>query len=243
MSDWVKWHRSYDTSSSMKARLELVQSQISSCLIEVLPGPIRVISICAGDGRDIIGTLKNHSRRGDVHVRLIELNAELVEAGRRAAQFNGLVDQIEFFHGDATKSKAYRGSIPAEMVLACGVFGNVRTKHFPHLIGTLCSLCHSGSFLIWTRVLSRDGFQKVEKVRELLQRAAFEEVFCDFSDVANHFIGSHRYIGIPQPLHKRKKLFQFTDRQKIERPNFIVRKILLPCRKAIKKINARDLIN
>jgi hypothetical protein len=160
----------------------------------------------------------------------------LVEAGRRAAQIAGIENQIEFIHGDATKSRTYQGIIPADLVLACGVFGNVRMRHISHLIFRLRSLCRSGSFLVWTRVLSRDGLREVETIRDLLQKAAFEQVCLEFSDVTNHFIGSHRYVGINQPLTKRKRLFKFTDRRKIERPNFFVRNVLLPSRRAIKII-------
>lgn len=237
MTDWIKWHRSYDTSPSMMARLELVQLQISSCLTKLTQGSIRIISICAGDGRDIIGVLRSHSRRQDARVHLIELNAELLEAGRRAAQIAGIENQIEFIHGDATKSRTYQGITPADLVLACGVFGNVRTRHISHLIFRLRSLCRSGSFLVWTRVLSRDGLRKVETIRDLLQQAAFEQVCLEFSDVTNHFIGSHRYAGIYQPLTKKKRLFKFKDRRKIERPNFFIRNVLLPSRRAIKIIS------
>ena len=55
--DWLQWHKEYDTWPELQKRLHLVQSHISSCLTSLPPGPINVISVCAGDGRDLCGVL------------------------------------------------------------------------------------------------------------------------------------------------------------------------------------------
>ena len=36
------------------------------------PGELRVVSMCAGQGRDVIGVLSQHPRRSDVRARLVE---------------------------------------------------------------------------------------------------------------------------------------------------------------------------
>ena len=41
-----------------------------------------MVSACASDGRDLLGTLANHPRAKDVHARLVEINAQLVERGK-----------------------------------------------------------------------------------------------------------------------------------------------------------------
>jgi hypothetical protein len=58
--DWLQWHKEYDTWPELQKRLHLVQSHISGCLTSLPPGPISVISVCAGDGRDLCGVLSMH---------------------------------------------------------------------------------------------------------------------------------------------------------------------------------------
>lgn len=100
--DWVKWHRRCDTSPTLISRLELVQLHISNCLDKLPSGPIQVISVCAGDGRDLIGVVKDHCRKKDVNARLVELNSDLVKAGRVATLDAELASQFEFLNCDAT---------------------------------------------------------------------------------------------------------------------------------------------
>ena len=87
-------------------------------------GEIRVISMCAGDGRDLLGALRAHPRRNDVRARLVESDATLVNRGRDDARAAGL-GGVSFALGDASTTSAYEGAVPADIVLVCGVFGNV----------------------------------------------------------------------------------------------------------------------
>jgi hypothetical protein len=73
MSEWVEWHERYKPGSPLARRLEVVQGLIRSALDASPPGPIRLVSMCAGDGRDILGVLPGHPRQADVHARLVEL--------------------------------------------------------------------------------------------------------------------------------------------------------------------------
>jgi hypothetical protein len=88
--DWTKWHERYESFPELVARLQLVQTHIAACLEACPPGPIRVISICAGDGRDLIGALTTYPRTSDVNARLVELDSRLVERGREAVNAAGL---------------------------------------------------------------------------------------------------------------------------------------------------------
>ena len=83
--DWVKWHEGYEGSPSLAARLDLVRTHIANCLDACPDGPIRVLGVCAGDGRDLIGALVDHQRARDVEARLVELNRVLIEQGQAIA--------------------------------------------------------------------------------------------------------------------------------------------------------------
>lgn len=62
--DWFGWHRGYD--GPLATRLEMVKCQIDAALTETSAEKIRVLSICAGQGHDIVGSLQRFDRRADV---------------------------------------------------------------------------------------------------------------------------------------------------------------------------------
>src|SRR6476646_3057148 len=73
LRDYREWHDRYDSpGSSMHLRLLVVQDLIADVLDECAPGPIRVLSICAGQGRDVVTVARRHRRGMDVNARLIE---------------------------------------------------------------------------------------------------------------------------------------------------------------------------
>lgn len=123
--DWHEWHRPYDDPGSPLARrLLVVQRYIRAALDRQAPGPLRVISMCGGQGRDLFGALAGHPRRGDVVGCLVELDERNAEAARLAASAAGM-SCVEVRTGDAALTDAYRDAVPADLVLACGIFGNV----------------------------------------------------------------------------------------------------------------------
>ena len=130
VSEWVEWHRGYeDASGSLARRLAAVREQIRDALDRCPPGEIRAVSMCAGDGRDLLGVLSAHPRRRDVRARLVEQDPDLVARGQARA-----VDApAELVIGDASTTTAYEGAVPADVVLACGIFGNISDED--HRIG------------------------------------------------------------------------------------------------------------
>src|SRR3984957_12000934 len=89
--DWVEWHRDYDDPGSLLSRRgELVQGHLRAELERAPAGDVRVISLCAGQGRDVIGALTGHPRRDHVRARLVELDERNVALARQAAQAAGL---------------------------------------------------------------------------------------------------------------------------------------------------------
>ncbi|HEY9892772.1 MAG TPA: class I SAM-dependent methyltransferase [Candidatus Sericytochromatia bacterium] len=209
--DWFAWHDNYRTRPRMRQRLQIVREYISTSINECPPGKITVISVCAGDSRDLIGTLFNHPRASDVYGRLVEIDSRLVEGGRSAAASAGLDEQLEFICGDATLSSVYQGFVPADLVLLCGVFGNVPETELPRLIQSLQYLCRTNGLMIWTRDLVTDGEHRLATIRERLQEAAFEEVSFKMTPTGNMGVGMHRYLGEGLPLPDDEELFLFSS--------------------------------
>src|SRR6266568_4249290 len=98
--DWKAWHEKYDDPDSAFAqRLAVVRDRIRDALGQAPPGPLRAISLCAGQGRDLIPVLAEHPRGRDVHARLVELDADNAEFARELAAEAGL-GRVEVVTGD-----------------------------------------------------------------------------------------------------------------------------------------------
>lgn len=205
--DWAEWHEPYDRpGSSLYRRLQLVQRRIGEALAAAPPGVINVISICAGQGRDLVGALRDHARRGDVEARLVELDEGNVGYARESAQSAGL-GGVEVVVGDASITTAYEGRVPADLLLVCGVFGNVTDADIRHTIEKLPSLCRSRATVIWTR--HREPPDMTPTIRGWFEGAEFEEVGFDSEEGFLFGIGTHRFLGTAQPFERDVRLFDF----------------------------------
>ncbi len=149
--DWYAWHQYYDVpDTALAQRLAAVQDQIRAALDAAPPGPLHAISLCAGQGRDLIGVLARHPRRADVVARLVELDPRNADVARQAAQAAGL-PQVEVVTGDAALTDHNAGMVPAYLVLACGLFGNMTDEDVRRTVGYFPQLCARGGTIIWTR--------------------------------------------------------------------------------------------
>jgi len=204
--DWRAWHNDYDDpESGLARRLEVVQQQVRAALDESPAGELRVISLCAGQGRDLLDVLADHPRRADVRARLVELDPEL--SGFAAERARGLgLDQIEVVTGDASRTDEYDGMLPADLVLACGIFGNISDADIERTIAACPQLCRTGATVIWTR--HRGEPDRVPQICEWFETRGFEQVFVSEPDTG-FGVGVHRYAGEPQPLVPGKTLFSF----------------------------------
>lgn len=65
MRDWVAWHEGYDDpSSGLSARLTLVKQHLAGALDQAPAGPVRLLSLCAGQGRDGAGLAGSVTTQG-----------------------------------------------------------------------------------------------------------------------------------------------------------------------------------
>jgi hypothetical protein len=208
--DWVDWHKRYEWSPALVARLRIVEKHIAQCLDACQPGSIKMLSLCAGDGRDLIGVLTSHARARDVKGWLVELDSHLVQCGRAAMEHAGLTGRLEFIHADATMSSTYIGIVPVDVVLACGVFGNLAKTEIARLIRSFCFLCNHHGRVVWTRHLRfRDGVRETARIRRLFCELSFEDVCFEASPDGRFGIGTCRYVGSPTELSRDRELFRF----------------------------------
>ena len=213
-NEWVEWHRGYEGDHPHLRRLGVVQDLIRDTLSARPPGPVRVVSLCAGDGRDLLGVLADHPRARDVRARLVDLTPELVAAGRRRVAELGL-PAVEFVLGDAAQTDAYAGAVPADLVLACGIFGNITDPDVRRTIEHLPELCADGATVIWTR--GRFEPDLTPAIRGWFHDAGFSEVAFVPIPGSTASVGAHR-LSVPPPTGRPGvRLFTFLPKE--ERPS------------------------
>jgi putative methyltransferase len=184
-----------------------VQRRLGELLGAAPPGPLRVISICAGQGRDVIGVVPAHPRRADVTAFLVELDPENVEMARLAAARAGLA-QVEIVEADAAVSDIYAPMVPADIVLACGIFGNVSDADVENTVANLPMLCRPGAAVLWTR--HRADPDLTPRIRQWFVESGFEELSFDAPDNASRSgIGAARLIAEPLPFRNGVRFFTF----------------------------------
>lgn len=204
--DWHRWHGDYDVPGSFLARrLEVVQAQLRLALDAAPPGPLTVVSLCAGEGRDLLEVLPEHPRRDDVRARLVELDPRCTAVAAEAIRVAGLAD-VEVVEGDAALTDQYQGLVPADVVLACGVFGNIVDADTERTVETCRQLTKSGGTVIWTR--HRGAPDRVPAICGWFEERGFERVFVSDPE-AGFGVGVHRFGGVPEPLVLGRSMFTF----------------------------------
>jgi Putative methyltransferase len=212
--DWQAWHDDYDVpGSSLARRLEAVQACVREALGHAPPGPLRAVSMCAGQGRDLIGVLASHPRGREVTARLVELDPRNAATARAAAADAGLPD-VEVVIGDAGLTDAYAGLIPADIVLACGVFGNVTDEDVERTIACCAQLCAVGGTVVWTR--GRFEPDLVPQVCRWFAAQGFDQQWVSEPGIG-YGVGAHRFAGPPQPPVPGQRMFTFVGRGVLRR--------------------------
>src|SRR5919204_972732 len=208
--DWAKWHDLYKVSTPLKERLIAVREQIAAAAAKVTGQSWHLVSICAGDGRDVIGTVAASDARPDVHATLIESNPALVTRGQAAVEQLGLARRITFRCADATQSSTYVDLRPAQIIVLSGVFGNLTERGVQRLIAALPSLCDREASVIWTRNLFDDGEKATQIIRECFVAADFTEKVLVRTPLGFFAVGTHSFRGVRRPLPVNKTLLNET---------------------------------
>ena len=213
--DWAAWHAGYDNPDSMLAgRLAAVQAVIRAALDQAPPGPLTAISMCAGQGRDLIGALATHPRRDDVRARLVELDPRNTAVAEESARQAGLTG-ISVVLGDAGLMRHYRDVAPADLVLACGVFGNLTDADVLRTVEACAQLCREGGTVVWTR--HRRPPDLVPVIADWFSARGFEQVFV--SDPAAGFgVGAHRLCHPPRALQSADRIFTLVPEKQPAQP-------------------------
>jgi hypothetical protein len=204
---WQAWHESYaDEASPLSRRLRLVQQHIASWLEQRSDERLTAVSVCAGQGQYLIGVLASRSDAQRVHATLLENDAGNVAVARAAAAQAGL-STMTIRHADAGRLSSYAGTVPADLLLMVGVFGNISDADVERTVAALPQVCAEGATVIWTR--TRRDPDLTPAVREWFRAAGFREQAFHAPDGVRFSVGVHRFESAPRPLEPSGSLFTF----------------------------------
>jgi hypothetical protein len=205
-TDWAEWHDAYDRpGSGLRDRLSAVSAQIERCLDATAPDPVRVISACAGDGRDLLGVLSGRADASRVTALLVEYDAGLAARAREAA--DALPASIEVRQADAAQSDVYAHAVPADLVLLCGIFGNISDADVRATVEAAPELCAPRAEVMWTR--HRNEPDLTPSIRGWFADSGFEEVAFVAPAGSHWSVGVHRLVAEPGSLELGRHWFTF----------------------------------
>lgn len=176
-------------------------------------GVLRLISICAGEGRDVLPVLAEQDSGRRVRALLLEVYPILSQRARTEAANLGL-SGVEVKDCDAGLAETYLDVPLAHVLLACGVFGNITVDDMRRTIATLPALMAVGGIVIWTRACHYFGHDPSLEVRNCFLEQGFTEMsFTSTTDDKFKFrIGMHQLNHVPadvRPLQRGTRIFTF----------------------------------
>lgn len=204
-ADWMRWHDDYDDpDSNLSQRLRIVQTRIREWLGAPVDRDRHVLSMCAGQGRDIL-PVAAESGTTRVHLTLVEYDPANVQRARDSAR--GLGVDLDVRCADAGASRTYANLPRADLLLACGIFGNIGDGDIHRTVEALPQLCNEAATVVWTR--SRRAPDLTGDIRAWFTQAGFAERSFDAPDDALFSVGSCQLLAGPQPLDDDRRWFTF----------------------------------
>jgi hypothetical protein len=210
VNDWLAWHEAYDDpSSSLARRLGVVRRRLGAVLDAATGERRQLLSLCAGDGRDVIPVLAARSAPSSVSALLVERDEELARRAVQSASSSGL-GTVEVRCADAGDPTSFNDVLPVDVLLLCGIFGNLEHRRVEDMINVLPHLLAANGCVIWTRGAS-DPDRRPE-LRSWFRAAGLAEI--SFDGAPETFgVGVNRLVS-RQPATRRQRhshLFSFVQ--------------------------------
>ena len=107
---------------------------------------------------------------------LVESGERNAGLARRAAAGQGLA-QVEVRQADASLVAGFTDALPADVLLLCGIFGNISDRDIKRTVAAAPALCRTGATVIWTR--HRRPPDLTPQIRAWFAAGGFEEIAFD----------------------------------------------------------------
>ncbi len=206
--DWTEWHRGYaDPESELSRRLAVVTAAIVHALDTAAPGPIRVLSLCAGEARDLSSAAVDHPRCSDLVGCAVELNAGL--ASIAASNLREAGTGLEVRCADAGRSVHWIDLAPVDLLLVCGIFGNITEADIRRIVDAVPSVVRPGGTVIWTR--HRRGEDLTPTIRQWFADAGCEPLSYESPGAMSYGVGVERNLAEGDAASVPDVLFRFVE--------------------------------
>jgi hypothetical protein len=156
-----------------------------------------VLSLCAGDGRDLLPVLADRRPPLEFAV-LIEKDPVLAETARRTATDRQL-DGVTVITGDAGEPVLFGTAHPVDLLLLCGIFGNVAEDDIKKTVAATPALLRDYGTVIWTRGSTSPDLRPL--IRRWFEEAGLREIAFE-SEPAGYGVG----VGVKPPGVEAKAL-------------------------------------
>ncbi len=167
---------------------------------------MRLLSLCSGDGRDVLPELAR-SGRETAPTLLVEQDETLADDARATADRLRLT-QVTVIAGDAGDMTTFASVLPVDLLMLCGIFGNLAERDVAATIEATPSMLRPGGTVIWTRGSRQPDLRPV--IRQWFVDAGFRETAFD-SEPHGFGVGVAQLVqppaGADRPLPRR--LFTF----------------------------------
>ena len=140
----------------------------------------------------------------------MELDARNADAAREHAPSG-----VEVVQGDAGTTDACTGAVPADLLLLCGIFGNVADDNVRRTAHAVPILCAPGATVVWTR--STHAPDLTPSIRGWFADAGIAETSFLAEQPDGWSVGAGTFTGEPQPLRPGSRLFTFSTRPSFSR--------------------------
>lgn len=209
LRDYVAWHTAYDDpDSGLSKRLKAVQGEVDRFLDESAPHEVRILSVCAGDGRDVLDVLAGRKDRDRVSGVLLEILDELADRAEERIAELGLGERLAVRREDAGWTDAYLAATPADLVVLSGIMGNISAEDIELLVHTARSFCTPGATVLWTR--GRMEPDLGPEIRGWFDDAGFEKVrLHEDIEGSPMRLGVERLVAEPTALLPGRRIFTF----------------------------------
>jgi hypothetical protein len=205
---WNNWPKRAYERASYRQRLAAVEFHLRESLDLAPAGQVRIIALCAGDGRDVINVVGSHPRCHEVSAWLVEADGNSIQTGTSWARAAGLQDNVRFLHCDATSYATYLGIAPADILLVCGVWGHVPPEERNSVIDACKAICRPGGVVIWTRGV-RLGMARLHEICHLFTPSTWEQVRLTVTSTAKWAVATHRLLESAEKLPTSGRIFHF----------------------------------
>jgi hypothetical protein len=209
VTDWYQWHAPYtDHDSPLSRRLRLIQQHIDSWLDDRSDPSVTVVSLCAGQGRDLLEVLAGRTDAARIRSHLVEYDQRNVAVARATVRAAG-IPNVTVLQADAGDLATYPAMAPGDLLLLAGVLGNISDLDVRATIGALPQLCAAGATVVWTR--TRRAPDLTPAIRRWFAATGFVERAFHAPDDVLFTVGVHEFLGRPQPLNPSGRLFRFLE--------------------------------